>query len=249
MASLTLSPMAPGSHAHLVLLEALASDRWFPFEFFAFGNWYEPVKTDWTAYLAARGGALRSTIKRMSKKFAADGGVLEVVTRPENLAAAIAAYEEVYAASWKNPEPFPDFMPGLLRTCAEKGSLRLGVAWLNGKAIAAQAWIVSHGRAEIYKVAYDQAFKAYAPGTLLTATLVQHVIETDRVSEIDYLIGDDPYKKTWMSKRRERWGIVAYNLRSLPGLAGLAYEALGRTAKYLSQAARRRRTPAPQPAP
>jgi CelD/BcsL family acetyltransferase involved in cellulose biosynthesis len=235
MASLTLAPMAPGSHAHLVLLEALSSDRWFPFEFFAFGNWYEPVKTDWTAYLAARGGTLRSTIKRMSKKFAADGGVLEVVTRPENLAEAIAAYETVYAASWKNPEPFPKFMPGLLQTCAEKGALRLGLALLNGKAVAAQAWIVSHGRAEIYKVAYDQAYKAYAPGTLVTAMLMQHVIEVDRVSEVDYLMGDDPYKKTWMSKRRERWGIVAYNLRSLPGLAGLAYEALGRTVKYLRQ--------------
>jgi CelD/BcsL family acetyltransferase involved in cellulose biosynthesis len=250
LASLTLTPMAPGSHAHLVLLEALANDRWLPFEFFAFGNWYEPVKTNWTGYLAARGGTLRSTIKRMGKKFAADGGVLEVVTRPENLAEAIAAYEKVYAASWKNPEPFPGFMPGLLRTCAEKGTLRLGLAWLNGHAIAAQAWIVSHGKAEIYKVAYDQAYKAYAPGTLVTATLMEHVIEIDRVSEIDYLMGDDPYKKTWMSNRRERWGIVAYNLRSLPGMAGLAYEALGRTAKYISQMARRvRRVPTARPAP
>jgi CelD/BcsL family acetyltransferase involved in cellulose biosynthesis len=218
-----------------VLLEALSSDSWFPFQFFAFGNWYEPVTTDWTAYLAARGGTLRSTIKRMGKKFTAEGGVLEVVTRPENLAEAIAAYEEVYAASWKNPEPFPAFMPGLLQTCAEKGALRLGVARLNGRPIAAQAWIVSHGRAEIYKVAYDQSYKAYAPGTLVTASLMQHVIEVDRVREVDYLMGDDPYKKTWMSKRRERWGIVAYNLRSLPGLAGFAIEALGRTFKHLRQ--------------
>lgn len=250
VACLTLSPMAPGSHAHLVLLEALGIDRWFPFEFFAFGNWYQPVHTDWTAYLAARGGTLRSTIKRMGKKFAADGGVLEVVTRPEDLGAGIAAYEGVYANSWKNPEPFPEFMPGLLRVCAEKGTLRLGLAWLNGRAVAAQAWIVSHGRAEIYKVAYDQEFKAYAPGTLVTALLMQHVIEIDRVSEVDYLMGDDPYKKTWMSNRRERWGIVAYNLRSLPGLYGFAREALGRTAKHVARWARRLRpAPAPKAAP
>jgi CelD/BcsL family acetyltransferase involved in cellulose biosynthesis len=248
MASLTLSPMAPGSHAHLVLLEALASDRWFPFEFFSFGNWYHPVETDWTAYLAARGGTLRSTIKRMGKKFAADGGVLEVVTRPENLAEAIAAYEEVYAASWKNPEPFPAFMPGLLRTFAEKGALRLGLARLNGRAIAAQAWIVSHGRAEIYKLAYDEAFKAYAPGTLVTATLMQHVIEVDRVSEVDYLMGDDPYKKTWMSERRERWGIVAYNLNSMLGLVALAGEALRRTVKFLTPNLRRRPSAPSSPA-
>jgi CelD/BcsL family acetyltransferase involved in cellulose biosynthesis len=220
--ALMLAPMAPGSHAYLVLLEALSMDRWFPFEFFGFGNWYEPVRGSWPEYLAARKGNLRSTIKRMDKKLAAEGGTLEVVTSPAAMPRAIAAYEQVYAASWKKPEPFPGFMPGLLQTCAEKGMLRLGLAWLNGQPIAAQAWIVSHGRAEIYKVAYDEQFKAFAPGTLLTATLMQHVMEVDRVTEVDYLIGDDAYKRNWMSERRERWGIVAYNLRTPDWLAARA---------------------------
>jgi CelD/BcsL family acetyltransferase involved in cellulose biosynthesis len=231
--SLMLAPMAPGSHAYLLLLEALAMDRWFPFEFFGFGNWYQPVRGTWQQYLADRKGNLRSTIKRMDKKLAAEGGTLEVVTSPQAMPKAIAAYEQVYAASWKKPEPFPDFMPGLMQTCAEKGVLRLGLVWLNGQPIAAQAWIVAHGRAEIYKVAYDEQFKAFAPGTLLTATLMQHVIEVDGVSEVDYLIGDDAYKRSWMSERRERWGIVAYNLRTLPGLIGFAREALGRLAKQV----------------
>jgi CelD/BcsL family acetyltransferase involved in cellulose biosynthesis len=239
LGSLMLTPMAPNSHAYLVLMEALGMDRWFPFEFFAFGNWYEPVRGTWQDYLAARKGNLRSTIKRMGKKFAAEGGVLEVVTSPEAVPKAIAAYEQVYAASWKKPEPFPGFMPGLLQACAEKGILRLGLAWLDGAPVAAQAWIVAHGRAEIYKVAYDEQFKAFAPGTLLTATLMQHVMEVDGVTEVDYLIGDDHYKRNWMSERRERWGIVAYNLRSLPGLAGFAREALGRIVKHVRSRLRR----------
>lgn len=242
LGSLMLAPMAHGSHAYVVLLEALALVRWFPFEYFAFGNWYEPVRGSWPDYLAERKSNLRSTIKRMGKKFAGEGGVLEVVTRPEDMAEAIAAYEKVYAASWKNPEPFKDFMPGLLQTYAEKGMLRLGLARLNGEPIAAQAWIVGHGRAEIYKVAYDEAFKEFSPGTLVTAMLIQHVMEVDGVSEIDYLIGDDAYKKTWMSKRRERWGIVAFNLRSLPGLLGFLREALARVYKNMRQAMKRRRS-------
>jgi CelD/BcsL family acetyltransferase involved in cellulose biosynthesis len=239
LGSLMLSPMAPGSHAYLVLMEAMCLNRWFPFEFFSFGNWYEPVRQTWAEYLAERRSNVRSTIKRMSKKFAADGGVLEVVTRLEDMAEGIAAYEKVYAASWKQPEPFQDFMPGLIRSCAEKGVLRLGVARLNGEPVAAQAWIVAHGRAEIYKVAYDEVFKQYSPGTLVTALLIEHVMEVDHVTEIDYLIGDDPYKKIWMSERRERWGIVAYNLRSISGLSGFALEALRRTAKHLSNVMRR----------
>ncbi|MES2263024.1 MAG: GNAT family N-acetyltransferase [Pseudomonadota bacterium] len=241
LASFKLTPMDPGSDAYRTLLGALRLNGWFSFEYFGFGNWYLPVTGTWTDYLATRKGTLRSTIKRMTKKFAGDGGTLEIVTDSRDIPRAIAAYEAVYAASWKNPEPFPGFMPGLLQLCADKGFLRLGLAWLDGQPIAAQVWIVSHGRAEIYKVAYHEAFKAYAPGTLVTAMLMEYATETDRVSEVDYLIGDDPYKETWMSHRRERWGIVAYNPTSLRGLLGLAYEVAGRAVKAL-----RKRYPARQ---
>ncbi len=235
LGSLRLAPMAPGSHAYVAVLEALGLARWFPFEFFAFGNWYEPVRTTWPEYLSHRASNLRSTLARMGKKFAAEGGVLEVVTRPVDMPDAIAAYEKVYAASWKRPEPYKRFMPGLLQACADKGMLRLGLARLNGEVIAAQAWIVGHGRAEMYKLAHDEAYKEYSPGTLITAMLIQQVIEIDKVREIDYLIGDDPYKKIWMSQRRERWGIVAYNLTTVQGLIGFAREAFGRLVKHLSR--------------
>ncbi|OGA95641.1 MAG: hypothetical protein A3E79_13955 [Burkholderiales bacterium RIFCSPHIGHO2_12_FULL_61_11] len=54
---------------------------------------------------------------------------------------------------------------------------------------------MANGKASIYKVSYDEHFKAYTPGTLFTAMLMEHVIEKDKVTEVDCLIGDDPYKK------------------------------------------------------
>jgi CelD/BcsL family acetyltransferase involved in cellulose biosynthesis len=177
----------------------------------------------------------------MLKKFGADGGVLEIVSEQHALASAIAAYQSVYAASWKKPEPYPEFMPGLLASCLKSGALRLGLAWLDGQPIAAQMWIVSHGRAAIYKMAYHKAYKKYAPGTLVTALLMEQVIDVDQVREVDYLIGDDSYKKTWMACRRERWGIVVYNPGSLRGIAGLARELLGRSARGLVKRWRTRR--------
>ncbi|MFC0136120.1 GNAT family N-acetyltransferase [Massilia eurypsychrophila] len=233
LSALRLAPMDPTGQPFQLVIEAMRLAGWRPFDFFCFGNWYQPVDGSWIAYLAQRSGTLRSTIKRMTKKFGGDGGTLEIVTGSADVARAIDAYNLVYASSWKQAEPYPEFMPGLARTCAGNGSLRLGLAWLNGKPIAAQLWIVAHGRAEIYKVAYDEGFKAYAPGTLLTALLMEHAIEVDKVIEVDYLIGDDPYKKTWMSHRRERWGIIAYNPRSVGGLAGWAREVLGRRVKAL----------------
>ena len=57
------------------------------------------------------------------------------------------------------------------------------------------------------------------------------MIEVDGVREVDFLIGDEPYKQDWMSHRRERWGIVAYNPGTLRGWIGAANERSRRTAK------------------
>lgn len=229
--SLRFSPMDPDSRTYHLLLDALKIAGLPAFEFFCFGNWYLPVTDGWSTFLSQREGKLRSTIKRMGKAFVTAGGTLELVMGGADLERGINAYLRVYAASWKQAEPYPGFMPGLMRACAERGWLRLGIAWLNGEAIAAQTWIVANGKASIYKLAYDEKQKKHAPGTLLTAMLLQHVFEQDQVTEVDYLIGDDPYKKAWMSHRRERWGIVAYNPKSLLGLFGFSRELLGRAVK------------------
>ncbi|MGQ3050465.1 MAG: GNAT family N-acetyltransferase [Roseateles sp.] len=221
-------PMDPKAREFALLRDALRLAGLRPHEYFAFGNWYLQVDSDWASYLKNRSGQLRSTIKRMTKRLAAeDGGRLEIIRDEADAERGIAAYEAVYGASWKVPEPYVDFIPGLIRLCARRGWLRLGLAWIGDKPIAAQLWIVNAGRAHIYKVAYDEAFKAIAPGTLVTALLLEEAIERDKVAEVDYLIGDDVYKKTWMSHRRERFGLVAYDPLTLRGLLGLARQAIG----------------------
>lgn len=231
LGSLQFSPMDPASSAYHLLLSALKMTGLPSFRFFCFGNWYLPVTGDWPAYFKNREGILRNTIKRMGNGFSAAGGTLKLVQGGAELEQGIQGYEHVYATSWKQPEPYPNFVPGLMRACAKRGWLRLGIAWLNGEAIAAQIWIVANHKASIYKLAYDEKHKKYAPGTLLTAMLMQHTFESDQVTEVDYLIGDDAYKQSWMSHRRERWGIVAYNPNSISGLLGLGREVLGRSLK------------------
>ncbi|WP_457427745.1 GNAT family N-acetyltransferase [Roseateles sp. P5_E7] len=226
-AAYRFSPMDPSTREFTLLKRAMRLAGLSTHSYFAFGNWYEPVRQNWADYLKDRSGQVRSTIKRNAKKFAAEGGRLEVVRGGARLEAGLAAYQAVYAQSWKVPEPFVDFMPGLIRLCAERGWLRLGLAWLHEKPVAAQIWIVANGRADIYKLAYDEAHKSLAPGTLLTALLMEQVLDVDHVQEIDYLIGDDPYKATWMSQRRERHGLVAYDPMTLRGLMGLSRQTFG----------------------
>lgn len=224
-------PMDPESQGYKFLLDELEAIGWIPFKYFCFGNWFLRVTEGWDAYLKKRGANLRSKIKRMSKRFAAAGGTLEIVTTPEAVEPAITAFQEVYMASWKVPEPYPDFVPSLIRRLAPLGMLRLGIARLQDRPIAAQLWIVGEDKASIYKVAYHEDFASYSSGTVLTAHLMQHVIEEDHVREVDFLIGDDEYKKIWMSDRRERWGIIAFNPRTLIGFALFVKEVLARATR------------------
>ena len=73
---------------------------------------------------------------------------------------------------------------------------------------------------------------------MLTAKLMEHVMQSDVVHEVDYLIGDDAYKKIWMSDRRERFGVVAYNAWTVAGALGAIVEFTGRQAKACMRRAR-----------
>lgn len=229
------APMDSASPAYAHLLNELRAIGWIPFSFSCFGNWFLDVKDNWEGYLRRRSANLRSTIKRRNKDFAASGGTLEVTTSSEEVDQAIVAFQEVYSASWKAPEPYPEFIPSLVRHLAAIGSLRLGIARLNGKAVAAQLWIVFGNKASIFKLAYHEDYAAYSPGTVLTGYLLRHVIEKDHVTEVDFLKGDDTHKRIWMSARRERFGIVAYNPATIVGFFLLAREVLWRIAKGVSR--------------
>ena len=232
-ASITLSPLASDQPLFAITARSLRKTGWLAFDYFCFGNWFLPVEgRSYDQYFQGLPPRLRNTLQRKSRQFFGQtGGRLEVVTGGDSIEPAIEAYTRIYHSSWKKPEPFPEFIPGLIRLYAGKGQLRLGMAYINEQPVAAQIWLVSHGRAAIYKLAYDTNYTNLSVGSILTNHLMQHVIDVDRVREIDYLTGDDPYKQDWMSHRRERWGIVAYNPRTLRGMAGAANEISRRAAK------------------
>ena len=153
---------------------------------------------------------------------------------------AIADYELVYRSSWKSAEASPLFIAGLMRTCAQLGHLRLGIAYLEGKPAAAQLWIVYQDVASIYKLAYDERYANMSVGSVLTAYLMERVIDVDHVTEVDYMTGDDAYKQDWMSHRRERWGLIAFNLSTVYGLSGACWHIGRQQLKSIFSTIRRR---------
>ena len=228
----------PMEKNHIVYGESLVSLRksgWLVFEYFCFGNWYLVRKfNDYADYYNKLPAVLRNTIRRKKKKFFNDdGNYIELLEGGDDLERGIEAYQVIYNSSWKEKEPYPNFISALIHNYADRGQLRLGVAYINNEPAAAQIWIVDGNRAAIYKLAYDERFSRYSVGTVLSDYIMKYVIDVDKVQEVDYLIGDDDYKKDWMSDRRERWGIIAYNPYTLRGCAGAFNEMLRRKIKNL----------------
>ncbi len=192
------------------------------------GTWYEDTAgMSFAEYLALRPSELRNTWQRKRRRLAA-GERLKTAyyTGAAGIEDAIAGYQAIYARSWKPAEAYPAFIPALIRFAAEAGALRLGLSTLDGVPAAAQFWIVWNGRAVIYKLAHDRRFDEFSLGTLLTMEMIERVLAEDRPREITFGRGDDPYKKLWLPKRRERWGIAAANPRTRRGLGlGLKREA------------------------
>jgi hypothetical protein len=231
--AIEINPLDVDSKSFPELVEALKASGFVVQTFFSFGNWYLPVNgRTFAQYAETLPSVIKNTLSRKKKKLERSGRArMEIVTGGDGLDAAIDAYGKVYLASWKHPEPYLEFMPGLIRTCATMGALRLGIVYVDGEPAAAQLWIVHNGCALIYKLAYDERFADLSVGTILSATLFQHALDIDKVTEVDYLSGDDAYKKDWMSHRRERWGILALNPRTPRGSLAVLRHIGGRAVK------------------
>ncbi|MBK1665181.1 GNAT family N-acetyltransferase [Rhodospirillum rubrum] len=198
-------------------------------------NWYAPVEAGaYGAYAAARPSRLRHTLTRKKARLERQGTTTLRLHRTAD-AEALAAYEAVYGASWKPAEASPGFLRALAVTAAKAGALRLGVLHIDGAPAAAQIWLVSAGRATIYKLAHHPRFDDLSVGSLLTQALAEEVINRDGVSEIDFGLGDEPYKRDWMTAVRPVVGLEIHSPTTARGLIACARLGLGRLRRRLGR--------------
>lgn len=203
------------------LATALRRTGWWTRPYEQTGNWHEDVRgIDFDNYLASRDGKLRATIERRTRRFRGlPGATLTIAQDPAGLDGALDAYLAMHARSWKRPEPFPRFIPAFVRGFARLGMLRIGVASIEGRPVAAQIWLLWRRRATIVKLAHDEAARDLSPGTVLTAWMIRAALEAQDLDEIDFGRGDDPYKRHWLRQRRPIQALVAGNARTPRGLA------------------------------
>jgi CelD/BcsL family acetyltransferase involved in cellulose biosynthesis len=212
LASITLAPMEDPEP----LAAAFRAAGWLVDVEPRTGNWWIHVEgMTFDDYWTSRPSQLRSTFKRRAK-----AAGLEIAIHDRFDPKAWAAYETVYQASWKPNEGSPAFLRALAEQEGAAGTLRLGIACLNGDPVAAQLWFIENKEATIHKLAYAESAKQLSPGTILGHAMFRRAIDTDRVHVIDYGTGDEPYKADWMAERRQLWQLTARNPRTVAGLTG-----------------------------
>ena len=222
---LSLSPLPDEEGETTALATALRRAGWAVFISQSDVNHVLPVNgRSYAEYLASRPGPLRTTLKRKASKVTVS---IETGFDP----ASWAAYEAIYAQSWKPHEGSPAFLRRFAEAEGKAGRLRLGLARADGEPVAVQFWTVEGGTAFIHKLAHTEASKPLSPGTTLSAALFEQVIDRDRVTLVDFGTGDDPYKRDWMDALRPRYRIEAFRPAwpgNWPGIARNALRALAR---------------------
>lgn len=169
-------------------------------------HWLDLGGMDHDAWWASRPGALRSTVQRKAKKGIVD---IQLLTAFDD--GSWAAYEQIYAASWKPEEGHPALLRAFAESESARGTFRMGLARIDGIPVAAQFWTVEDGTAFIHKLAHVEDSLKASPGTLLSAALFRHVIEVDGVKRVDFGTGNDGYKRDWMNRHDPLWRIEAFN--------------------------------------
>ncbi len=230
--SLLLEPIADNDNGIVGLQQIMETAGYHCERYFRVYNWiYRVQGQSYEDYLAARPARLRNTISRKQRKLDREHGYEIRLFTGDEVPQAMSDYYAVYTASWKANEQYVDFLDGMVENFSRPGWSRLAVLYVNGQPVAAQLWFVLHAKASIFRLAYDEAWKPYSPGSILTSFLMQYVIDTDKVEEIDFLTGNDRYKQDWMSDRRERFALSCVKNVKPTGWYGQLVESLKRILK------------------
>ena len=174
-------------------------------------------------YLATRPGPLRTTLKRKSKRIE-----VRIITFFDDDTWNI--YEDIYAHSWKPSEGDPRLLRAFARQEGCAGRLRMALGIHEGRPVAAQLWTVEAGTAWIHKLAHRQDADHLSAGSVLTAALMEQVIDRDGVALVDFGTVDDPYKTDWMDEKRVRFRLDCHNPKTVASWPHIARAALRRLA-------------------
>ncbi len=176
-----------------------------------------PLSTDWDAFDAGLGKALKRGLIRKEKRIRADRGALEyrLCREPRETAARMGDFWRLHdkLMRFRRFEPWDNarksFYSDVAGKFAEKGWLDLSFLLVEGEAISASLGFSYGNRHYSYQGAWDPEYARYSPGNLHIYYDIRRAFE-EKKSEFDFLTGGEPYKYQWTAEFRTNYRVYLH---------------------------------------
>jgi CelD/BcsL family acetyltransferase involved in cellulose biosynthesis len=199
-----------------------------------------PTRQDWASFEAALSSSSRNYIKRRAKQAKQAGGLdLDVVTPTEQtLATHLQTFLRIEASGWKgregtaiilNPE-MKQFITMYSEAAARRGMLRLFFLKIGGERVAGRLAIEYANRLWELKIGYDEAWRKYSPGILLTHETLRYACERN-LEGLEFLGHHAPWQEMWPTRMHHYHRSCLYPINSVRSYVPLVYD----TGYYLLQ--------------
>ena len=203
---------------------------------------------------AEPGGGLsssrRSSLRRARRKAEGLGEIeVELLTpAPDEVEALLDEAFAVESRSWKGEAGTAvafvpaqnEFFRRYAAELARRGSLRLDLLRIDGRAVAMQYGMRWNNRHWLFKIGFDEAFKAGSPGQILLSESVAAAAR-DGLASYELLGSRDPWTDVWTKDVSACVGVLAVprSLRGALGLASVHRRAAGERARGLVKRGKR----------
>jgi hypothetical protein len=147
-------------------------------------------------YWSERGKNLRANMKKQRRKLAADGVAarFEVLTRPQEMAEAVASYGRLESAGWKaaggtaiSAENVQGrFYRTMLEAFCEAGRGRVYRLCFDDRVVAVDLCIDGGDMEVVLKTTYDETVKSLSPASLLREEEFASVFREHRVQRVEF---------------------------------------------------------------
>ncbi|MEQ9546516.1 MAG: GNAT family N-acetyltransferase [Marinobacter sp.] len=166
----------------------------------------------WEAFYKARSKNLRKSLKHKLNRFSKNADLsvsVETISRPDQ--PVVAELVEISSNSWKSKvgndlganKKSRRFLLNLIEAFGESGSLSTWIVRYKKQPVAFELHVTCDGIVYPIRADYDEAFKAYSPGSVLEYMALKHLFESCSARQYYTCADDYWYLSNWTSDYQE----------------------------------------------
>ncbi len=227
-----------------LLLEALAARRCQIHRENGLNCWRLELPRTWEEYLGRLSKSHRGQVTRRVRKYFDSGqAVWRTVTSPDQLPAAFDMLVELHRRRWEHvgqgglfdSPRYAAFHREIAGLFLPTGQLRLHWLTLDGRPAAVEYHFAGGGVSYLYQGGMEPELLPDNPGNLAHIAAIRGAM-ADGFGAMDFLRGDEPYKKHFRAEPQACWDLRVVPPRVSSRLRNGAWQAGRRMKRWLTQA-------------